>query len=121
MKLNNFRKLKEIMARTFSDNDHESLASIRAANKLLSAENPPLSWAKVLDRSVRVEVPFEAADGAEADDSTEALFDAALEGANGSFRDMLEDIYGQWQRTHRLSPRQREVVSEAAERARGLR
>lgn len=53
MKLADFNRLKLIMARTFSDNDHEALAAIRAANKILAGAGD-LTWERVLSRTVTV-------------------------------------------------------------------
>ena len=47
----------------------------------------------------------------------EVTFELAMMGANGSFLDMLEDIYEKWSNGSVLSARQTEVVINAAERA----
>lgn len=118
MKLDDFRRFKGMMERTTSDNDHEALASMRAANRLLVREG--LTWTRVLDRSVSINLPFETAADAHGEpdrDEMEALFEQAMEGANGEFRDVLESIHEQWERKHWLSPKQRQVVEDAARRS----
>lgn len=122
MKLDDFRKLKKLMEQTTSDSDGEAVNALRAANRILKREN--LTWTRVLDRSVSIAVPFESAKTATGkidEDDLDAMFEVALEHASGGFRDMLEDIHDQWERRRSLSPRQRQVVVEAAERASGLR
>lgn len=52
MKLKDFERLKKMMERTFSDNDPEALASIRAANRILAAEG--LTWDRIFGRTVTV-------------------------------------------------------------------
>lgn len=52
MKMKDFEKLKKMMERTFSENDHEALASIRAANRILAAEG--LTWDRIFNRTVTV-------------------------------------------------------------------
>lgn len=54
MKLAAFNKLKKIMDRTLSENDHEALASLRAANKIIA--DAGVSWERFFDRSVRIDV-----------------------------------------------------------------
>ena len=115
MKLDDFRKLKSMMDRTTSDNDHEALLSLRKANEILAKEN--LSWTRVLDRSVQIIEPFEEAQGNEGldNDDLEELFDKALSNSKpGDFQTMLEDIYSKWKRFGSLSPKQRSVVERAA-------
>lgn len=123
MKLDDFKRFKGMMERTTSENDNEALVALRAANRLLAREN--LTWTRVLDRSVSVAVPFESrstAEGQTDEEEMEALFDVALNKTKaGSFRDTLQSIYDQWQANGRISPRQRQVVEEAAERNAGLR
>jgi len=53
------------------------------------------------------------------DDIDEADFEAILNIASpGGFRDMVHDIYEQWQEGRELSERQIEVIQTAAARAR---
>ena len=68
MKLADFNRLKKTLERTFSENDHEALASLRAANRILQADS--LTWERVLNRSINVIAEFEAAhdDPSEIDD-----------------------------------------------------
>lgn len=122
MKLDDFKRFKGMMEMTTSTNDHEALTALRSANRLLEKEK--LTWTRVLDRSVSVDIGFESAASAQGrtdEDEMEALFEAAMRNAKGSFLEMLEDIHEQWETRHSLTPRQREVVVEAAERGRGLR
>lgn len=124
MSLDDFRKLKGIMNRTFSDSDNESLNAIRLANKILTKYD--INWERVLDRSVQLDVPVESmaeATGEIDPDDMERLFELAFEGTRrgSGFYDTLQSIHEQWETRHHLSPRQHEVVKNAAERARGLR
>ncbi len=54
MKLKDFNQLKKIMDRTLSENDHEALASLRAANKII--EKSGVTWGRFFDRAVRIDV-----------------------------------------------------------------
>lgn len=123
MKLDDFKRFKGMMERTTSENDNEALVALRAANRLLARES--LTWTRVLDRSVQIAVPFESAStaaGQTDDEEMEALFDVALNKTKpGNFKEMLQDIYSQWQTKGRISARQRQVVEEAADYNVGLR
>jgi len=50
------------------------------------------------------------------DEITAATFEQILETAKGSFRDLIESIYDQWETEGWLSPRQRQVLLNALER-----
>lgn len=133
MKLNDFQRLKRLMALATSDNDHEALQSFRRATEIIRAHG--FTWAEVLDRRVTVLSEVEAATEdtsvpgrdhfartyqqqprVEDYGLTDGDFELALDGAGGSFRDTLLSIQAQWSNGGRLSPRQVEVVREAAER-----
>lgn len=113
MKLSDFTKLKGLMALSNSDNDHEALGAIRAANRLLVTN--ALTWEMVFSRTVKVVNEVEA-DANDPDDELTDMFDKALLGAQGSFRDTILDIQSKYQTSGYLSPRQRQVVEDAAER-----
>lgn len=116
MNLKEFQQLKKLMAMTTSDSDYETVSAIRAANKLLAQHS--LTWDKVFSRTVTVisELTGQPVDAA--DDDLEDTFQTALDSTpEGSFRDTLLDIYAKHGRGEPLSPRQRQVVEDAAERA----
>lgn len=130
MKLTDFQRLKKFMELATSDNDHEALAAFRRATEVIRAHG--FTWAEVLDRRVTVLSEVEAATEdtsvpgpdrparprprEEADGLTDGDFELALDGAGGSFRETLLSIQAQWENGGRLSPRQVEVVRNAAER-----
>lgn len=130
MNATEFRQLKKLMTLSVSDNDAEALASLRAAMKILARSG--YTWEMALDRVIKVvdgfddaeEVTTQEAVPQEAtirdrspDSDMEAKFELALDEATGSFRDVLLSIHAQWETSGRLSPRQRQVVEDAAERA----
>lgn len=57
MTLDDFHRLKKLMALTISDFDPEALLALRAANAILIKYE--LTWERVLSRSVKIEMPFE--------------------------------------------------------------
>ena len=59
MKLAEFTKLKKLMGQTASENDHEALAALRAANRVLATN--ALTWERVLSRTVNVIAEVEEA------------------------------------------------------------
>ena len=112
------------MALAHSENDHEALASVRAANALLRKEG--LDWIKVLDRSVKViqEVEegtdkFEDVAPKEHDHELQEAFNIIDDSKIfGDFRNTLDSIRGQYERRGTISPKQRAVVVNAAQRER---
>ncbi len=54
MRRADFERLKKIMDRTRSENDHEALASLRAANRIIEASG--VSWERFFEKMVRIEV-----------------------------------------------------------------
>jgi len=54
MRRADFERLKKIMDRTRSENDHEALASLRAANRIIELSG--VSWERFFERMVRIEV-----------------------------------------------------------------
>lgn len=118
LSLKEFQQLKAFMARSASDSDAEALTAIRMANRLLAQHS--LTWDKIFSRTVTVisELTGEPIAVGQADgDDFESTFEKALSSASGSFRDLLLDIHAKYQRGEALSPRQRQVVENAAERA----
>lgn len=130
MTVTEFRQLKKLMMLSTSDNDAEALASLRKATALLLTHGH--TWEQCLDRVVKVinEVEDGAGYGSgeisrqpaprrtdDEDAEMDRLFEDALDGAAGSFRDTLLDMQAQWERQRWLSARQRQVVRDAAERA----
>lgn len=96
MSLKEFQRLKKLMASTMSDNDGESLAAIRAANKLLTGNG--LSWERVFARTVTVISEMTGNPIASSSKTDEELmFEEALDGTDGTFRQTLLDIYERWQ------------------------
>lgn len=118
MSLTSFNQLKKLMARTTSDSDNEALSSIRHANRLLEANG--ITWDHVFRRVVTVVHPVDGSTIDQAtlrdDDGLDALFERAIDNAEGGFRDTLLSIRSQYERTGRLSPKQRAVVEGAASR-----
>ena len=110
MPLKEFSMLKGCLARTTSDNDAEALTAIRHANRIMAKSN--VTWKMFFDRLVTVVQ--------EAEPMTDELDDAfrvALDNARpGTFRDLLLDLEAKHSRGERLSERQRQVVTDAAER-----
>ncbi len=58
MRAADFARLKKMMALTASDNDHEALAALRAANAIIRSSGH--TWPEVLERVVTVVPEFEA-------------------------------------------------------------
>lgn len=116
LSLKEFHQLKLLMARTTSPEDGEALTALRMANKIL--ETHGLTWAKVFSRTVTVISELTGQPiPATGDEELDRLFQAALEGTGeGSFREMLLDIYSKHEAGVTLSPRQRQVVEDAAGR-----
>jgi hypothetical protein len=113
MKIANFRRLKAIMERTASASDHEALAALRAANRILMADN--LTWDRVLSRSVTVIDEVEAApvyDGERviADDAIIDLIAAAKAKADTipspGTKDFVYSVARQWDEEGWISPAQ---------------
>jgi len=60
MTLGDFNKFKKLMAQTTSSNENEAIIALRVANAIL--ERNGLTWERVLDRSIKIELPFEEID-----------------------------------------------------------
>jgi len=114
MTLAEFATLKKLLTLATSDNDHEALACWRKATALVARHG--MTWEMVLNRVCTVLDEVRPAPVGEAQDDIEDLFDKALRGADGGFRDTLLSIKAQYDARGFLSPRQREVVEAAAER-----
>lgn len=133
MKLADFNRLKKFMMLTTSDNESEALAALRQANSLLSRQSPPLTWDRVLDRSVKV-LGYDDGDNSErvnpdagnphrhGSRPPSQILDQAfaeLEGVefdSQSFTDLVESIRAQYENGKALSARQREIIISAAAR-----
>lgn len=117
MKMADFVRLKKLITLATSDNDYEALGSFRRATEIIRAYG--FTWEEILDKRVtvlaEVEMVSENTISIE-EELTDADFELAINSATGSFRDTLSSIYEQWQ-NGTLSPRQIEVVRNAAERA----
>ena len=114
MNLKDFGQLKKLMTLSTSDNDHEALACLRQATSLLARNG--YTWEMCLSRAIQVVQEVEPAPGT-GDDDLDAAFDLALRSARGDFRGTLESIREQYSARGFISPRQREVVMDAADRA----
>jgi len=110
MSLTEFRQFKKTLELTTSSVDAEALAALRRANAVLVKHN--YTWTQVLDRVIKVESPIES-DKNDAD-VTDQLFERAMANARGSFRDTVESIHEKWEATGFLTPRQRELIVNAA-------
>jgi len=116
MTLKEFDQLKRFMMLATSDNDHEALASLHAANALLKKHG--LTWDAVFARLVRVGVEIEAAPFE--DDERQRIveaFEVALREATGSFRRFLQDMQEQFDRSGSLSINQANALFRSARRA----
>jgi hypothetical protein len=125
--LQEFQLLKKLLALTTSPVDAEALAALRRVNALL--KQCDVDWNLILSKTVKVIAAAEPLDEGPgstksfraADDSVDNDFDddlqLALDSSSGSFRDVLLSIEAQYRDGRALSPRQREVVRDAAERA----
>ena len=124
MKLADFERLKSLMRMTASDNDNEALQAIRAANRLLMRDHG-LTWDKVFARTVTVVSEIEAAPpdidaASDADDELDRAFQRLVDTLRPSgFRDTVLSIHAQYQRNGSVSPRQREMIINAANNDRG--
>jgi hypothetical protein len=113
MNLKDFGQLKKLMTLSTSDNDHEALACLRQATTLLARSG--YTWEMCLSRAISVVQEVEPAPAG--DDDLEAAFDLALRNASGEFRGVLSSIREQYHARGFVSPRQRAVVLDAADRA----
>lgn len=132
MKIDTFRTLKKIMARTFTESDAEALTSIRAANRILAGEG--LTWERVLDRTINViaaveedpEAPQVSGSSSTAsrskhvdDEPTETLLllaeEAAAHQGTGT-QDFVASIRHQWEERKWLSPKQRQALQDVKAR-----
>src|ERR1700688_2482465 len=112
------------MMMSSSSNDNEALTSLRTAYKIIT--NHGYTWEMLLRRQIKVLSEVEGADedigiptkhrGGDADDLNAAI-ELALSDTYGSFRETLLSIQEQYSESGRLSPRQTQVVRDAAERA----
>lgn len=112
MTVSEFGQLKKLLTLATSDNDHEALASWRKATALVARHG--YTWEAVLNRVCTIVNEVEPM--GDAPDEMEDLFDKALRGADGTFRDTLLSIKSKYDARGFLTPRQREVVENAAER-----
>lgn len=131
MKLADFERLKKFMGLAESPNDGEALNALRMANKLLAANGG--DWAKVLARTITLEVEGDVVDATadrastsaaeaerkrEREERIDGLFATALDGAGpGRFRDFLLDVQKQWEKKRWLSKDQYDALASAASKA----
>lgn len=139
MTLTDFRQLSKLMGLTISENDAEALSAIRKANAILKRYN--YTWADAFAKLVKVDsgVP-DVEDGShtipnddyeprratrpsqvsggdpELDEQFEIVM--AYKKFSSRFKDLLDDFYSQYQERGSLSPRQREILRDAADEAR---
>lgn len=128
MKLADFERLKKFMAMTTSPNEHEAMGGLKAANMLLEREG--LTWARVLDRSVKVIQEVEAApesysepphkrgttgnDNKDIDDAIDVI--ERRTDLRGDFENLITDIIAQHRSGKRLSEKQKAVLMKASAR-----
>lgn len=119
--LTEYNKLVKMMGLTTSENDHEALAALRQANKVL--EKGKLTWADVFNRLVSVDMeeaepqPDTSAKGQSGD--IERAFEIVKRGLRpGSFNDFISSLEEQWREKGYLSPAQREALFKAERNAR---
>lgn len=131
MKISDFNRLKKMMMLAANNsNDAEAIRAFRAATEIVRVHG--YTWEQVMDRRVTVLSSVEAGDESETSApgrsgkppvSTDGLeerdFELALLNIRSTtFRETLESIYEQWENDTPLSPRQIEVVRNAADKAR---
>lgn len=141
-------KLGKLMALTTSDNDHEALQAVRAANRLLAKAK--VRWPDVLlrpresragPRERPAASPYSEEMGQQAAQAAQWAWDAAQRDLSEMLRDaaevrgMFEDAFagatpgssvwdflksleGQWQRRGKLTTKQREALARTARWAR---
>jgi hypothetical protein len=114
MKISDYRKLCKCMQQTFSDNDHEALAAIRAANGILKA-NGDLTWDRVFARTINVinevEEDPERAAARPRNSADSDLIAAAEAQANRDWDiDFIISVQDQFRTRHFLTDKQRDVL-----------
>ena len=122
--IKDFDLLKKTMNLTEGENEHEAMAAMRLANKILKRNG--LDWDRVLNRVVAVaieEAPQEdpsppvnrGQSGTQArGPTTKEMFEAVLDDVSGSFRDTILDIQAKSEKYGgRLTPGQFGVLQRA--------
>jgi hypothetical protein len=129
-----FKQLKDLMMRAAAsvmdeEAQAEALQCFKRATLILAKHGH--TWAEAMDKVIKVvnevegfeEIPDErpvrrGSARPTAPDDLDNLFEDAMAGASGSgsFLELLESIHAQWKEQGWVSPRQREVVENAAER-----
>ena len=113
MKLKDFELLKKFMGSAMSEQDGEALNALRMANRILQKEN--LTWAKVLDRSLKVEYDIEEApphrDVSDRSAEIEEAFSfLARQDLPESTENFIHSLSEQWTKRRSLSQAQREAL-----------
>ena len=127
MNLKTFDTLKKMMALTFSDNDPEALASIRAANRLLVKEG--IDWQRVLSRTMNVineveEAPPErtAPPHRDGSDDRRLLHDAEEAVEEGSeIAEFIASLRSYYETKGQLTPNQRGALKRIIDRRKARR
>lgn len=123
MNLKTFDTLKKMMALTFSDNDPEALASIRAANRLLAKE--ALDWERVLSRTVSVINEVEEAPPPRTTPRRDASDDARLldeavtaldDGGSEEINDFVRSLISYYESRGHLTANQRGALQRIIDR-----
>lgn len=127
MNLKTFDTFKKMMALTFSENDHEALASLRGANRLLTKEG--LDWQRVLSRTVSVineveEAPPERTQPPHRDGSDDRRLIAEAEEAveDGSeIAEFIGSLRSYYEERGHLTPNQRGALKRIVDRRKARR
>ena len=141
MKLADFNRLVKFMEMTTSTSDGEALNAVRAANKLLAANNA--DWKKVFARLITIEVEVDEGNGAMVDPppanrsapgaapvqpgksqeqldreaNINRMFDLVLNKVtSGDFRGFLMSLHVHWEKKGYLTPAQYEALTRTYKR-----
>lgn len=112
MTLTDFNQFKKLMTLTISDNEAEALASIRAANKLITRNG--LTWVMVLDRVCKVVEDITPV--GDPDDDFRDSLEIAVRSSTGETHRAMLSIQENWEEKGYVSPRQRAYVAAVANR-----
>jgi hypothetical protein len=115
------------MTRTASENDHEALASLRAANAII-AKTPGLTWERVLNHTVQVINEVEQApEDYNAEPTSRAKLDAdavnrafevllATVPREADFRRFVDEMHELWEKNGTLTSGQADAILRSAQR-----
>ena len=123
MKIGVFRMLQKTMDMTLTvfENEHEAVAALRAATRILKEEG--LTWTKVLSKTVTVIDEFEADPARDRHpvrpqerDVESLLAEAERKARSRDTMDFIASLRGHFEARGRLTDRQREALQEICNR-----